>query len=1104
MVDDRIAGLRRTRSAPPRIQRRRIVAPLFGVAALTALPAVSTPAHSAESIPRAVEIARATEIPSCTIFVDAGAAEGGEGTADGPYATIAAAVEAAPAGAVICVAAGTYAEEIAPGEKHFTLAGGFQRGKAFRVRDSAKFVSKAQGNGTGSFLKISGDVAPQGDALTVVDGFEITGYSQAIVREFWEPQRFDLTNNYIHGNTCEDQKLAGAAFALAETSGNIKGNVIRNNACGRGGGGFLIDNTNKNTIVVSNNLVDRNSGTESDSAHGGGFYFFVNNLTVTGNLFTANSVTKWGGGLFIGAYTAGGQFTNAKLKYNVYMGNKAGSSGGGFFCDDGASCVSENELYVGNCGGNVLVDGGAEGSGPTTARFDRITSVGALTPDCNAPGIGFRVDTYEALVADTYTISNALFWGNADGQDLVGTCDKRCQRLKVSINHSMLKRGPDQGIKIKYGPNIVPPADPQFVAPDKGDYRLRPGSPAEGKGMPAGTDLGAFPKGSAESATAQVKATAAPPPAAPAGTSADDAEAPASKPAPRAEASSPPPDAGPRSADDARVKEAYDEAKSLGTIAAWRAFLNNFPEGFYADMAGAHLRSLGYEPGSGAPSPLGPAPPAPVPPKKSAAPAEAPAPQADQPSTSVGKGSAAAPVATIKAAPAVKRGAKFFGFPERFNRYYTDPGWKPAATIFAGPKGGGDGSVREKPATLADAVSRARPGTLIYVLRGAYKGGIEFTTEMSGTYDAPIVLFGERKVDNTSGVTVDCAVGDRKTCFNFEGANYIAVDGFELVGGIYGVRAIGLGFAASEHSRGVAILNNSGRDQDRDPFKTAQADWSVIENNLGIRAKKGDGHGIYVSGGSDWGIVRLNETHSNASSDLQINADPASTCEGVGVPYDDPRCDAFAGEGEGGQGASDYFLVEGNYCHRSEVGPNFTSLRRSMIRNNIFGPQTRHNASFWQETDNPKLGSSENRIFNNLFITTKRHALKFENNSGRNILGNNVLLGISIEGGKVTANPSALLTETDATSENNQYHSNVYVSGTFEGRKPGQDEMTLGDFEQSWFKAFPTGTSDPLDGFAPNAGAPFLDKGKATPDVPSDRFGTARRAPSDPGPIEVP
>ncbi len=261
-----------------------------------------------------------------------------------------------------------------------------------------------------------------------------------------------------------------------------------------------------------------------------------------------------------------------------------------------------------------------------------------------------------------------------------------------------------------------------------------------------------------------------------------------------------------------------------------------------------------------------------------------------------------------------------------------------------------------------------------------------------------------------------CCTSGRQTCFNLEAADYIAVDGFELIGGKYGVRAVGAGYPASEHSRGIAVLNCDGHDQDRDPILSGQADWAVWESNVAHGAKKDDGHGIYLSNGGDWNIVRFNETYGNLSSDFQINADPASTCAEPGIPFDDPRCDAYAGEGEGGQGASDYFLVDGNYFHHGLAnGPNFTSVRRSVVRNNIFGPQTRHNVSFWQETDNPKLGSSDNKILHNLFITTAKHGVKFEANSTRNEFANNVLLGVQTEGGKVTANPKALLMEVDDT-----------------------------------------------------------------------------------------
>ena len=90
--------------------------------------------------------------------------------------------------------------------------------------------------------------------------------------------------------------------------------------------------------------------------------------------------------------------------------------------------------------------------------------------------------------------------------------------------------------------------------------------------------------------------------------------------------------------------------------------------------------------------------------------------------------------------------------------------------------------------------------------------------------------------------------------------------------------------------------------------------------------------------------------------------------------------------------------------------------------------------SFWQETDNPKLGSSDNKILHNLFITTGRHGVQFKNNSTRNEFANNVLLGVRMNGGDVTANPSALLMEVDDTVGENIYRANLYVSGKLEGR----------------------------------------------------------------------
>ena len=437
----------------------------------------------------AVTTARATVVPGCTTFVDA-ATKGGDGSAQKPFATIAAAIDAAEPGAVICVAEGTYAETLKAGEKPFTLAGGFQRGQGFKVRDSAAYISKAVGDGSGAFLRID-DPGPKGKELTAVDGFEITGYSRGIVRDFYVSQRFDVTNNFIHGNTCAEEGAAGGGFSLTNVSGTIKGNVIQNNSCIRGGAGFLNDTTNENSVTIENNFVDGNSGTEAGAAHGGGLYFFGNTLTITGNLITNNRVTMWGGGLYIGAYKPGNQPTTATLSHNVYRGNRAGDSGAGFFCDDGATCKASHEIYDANCGGNILVDGGAEGSGPTIATFDHITSVNALGPACDAPGDGAFVDTTEALAADSYSFSNAIFWGNGDKHDLTTSCNTGCSKLKVKVSNSMMQAdNANLGVKVTMGAGMVAPADPLFVAPDQGDFSLQPNSPARAKGT-SGSDLGA-------------------------------------------------------------------------------------------------------------------------------------------------------------------------------------------------------------------------------------------------------------------------------------------------------------------------------------------------------------------------------------------------------------------------------------------------------------------------------------------------------------------------------------------------------------------------------------------------------------------------------------
>ncbi len=366
------------------------------------------------------------------------------------------------------------------------------------------------------------------------------------------------------------------------------------------------------------------------------------------------------------------------------------------------------------------------------------------------------------------------------------------------------------------------------------------------------------------------------------------------------------------------------------------------------------------------------------------------------------------------------------------------------------------------------------------------------------------MLFAERDQNGSTGVSMHCCETGRATCFNFEAANYVAVDGFELIGGRHAIRSVGADFDSSQHARGIAVLGCNAHDQSDDSFVSGHSDWAAWERNLAHDARK-SGHGFYITNGSDWNIIRLNEAYSNASPDLEVNADPKFVCAEADIELTDPRCDAYAGEGEGGRGASDYFLVDSNFTHDGKgSGPTFSSLRRSIVRNNIFGAPARHNVTFWQDTKNANLGSSDNKILHNLFFTTGGHAVKFEKSSTRNEFQNNVLVGVRTDNDKLLANPSALLMEVDTSSSGNTYRSNLYSSGQIKGRTLGEAETTRDDYAPGWFEGPLSGAGPKPDNFAPAADAPLLGAGALLADAPIDRGGQPRSNPVDLGPIERP
>jgi hypothetical protein len=173
-----------------------------------------------------------------------------------------------------------------------------------------------------------------------------------------------------------------------------------------------------------------------------------------------------------------------------------------------------------------------------------------------------------------------------------------------------------------------------------------------------------------------------------------------------------------------------------------------------------------------------------------------------------------------------------------------------------------------------------------------------------------------------------------------------------------------------------------------------------------------------------------------------------------------------------------------------------------VVKNNVFALPARHGVSFWQETDNPNLGSSSNLVAHNAFVTNvnNRQAVQFINDSTDNRFVNNVVVAVS-SGGQLLA--------TDGTTvDANTFESNAWISGSFGSEddapayEPGSGELRLTEFDADWFQAFPAAVEHDPAGFAPSTSAPWLDEGELLPEATTDHDGAARHAPVDLGPFE--
>jgi len=383
---------------------------------------------------------------AATLFVDAAAAPGGNGTAGAPFQTIQDGVDAAAAGDVVSVAGGTYATSSS------RLVGSVLRTAVVFMKDGVT----VQGTGAGLTV-IDGSSANTGvifDGLAVatIDGVTVqNGYFRGTSSSFEGGGGIlsyasspVITNATITGNravpygggilitgggnasldsvvlTANQGYDPGGAYARFGSGGGIavyraaatiQGSVLNGNFAGDEGGAIYSYNS---SLSLSTSTMGSN-----DASGGGALSVWYGEATITGGDISYNSAANWGGGVYasysqiridgvpmIGNQTQGeggaAYFWNsaATLTNSTLDGNDAAAEGGGI----GGYYRTRLVLAGGSISGN---QSGGEGGGMYLGGYSLLAINGAAITGNNAAGRGGGIYSYynQEIITNS-TISN--------------------------------------------------------------------------------------------------------------------------------------------------------------------------------------------------------------------------------------------------------------------------------------------------------------------------------------------------------------------------------------------------------------------------------------------------------------------------------------------------------------------------------------------------------------------------------------------------------------------------------------------------------------------------------------------------------------------------
>lgn len=364
------------------------------------------------------------------------------------YTTIQAAVAAASDMAVIKVAAGTYTDvhaivgeeeiitQVVYVDKTVTIQGGYTTDN-WTTPDPDANPTTLDAQGRGRALYIAGRIAPVIEGLRITGGYAAEDGGGVHVIQ----ATATLSDNHVFGNTASH----GGGLYLRASAATLRGNTVASNTADFGGGLYLQGGDAK----LSGNTIYANTAITA----GGGLLLWLNDkATLSGNTFTVN-VAKYGGGLCL-------HRSDAALTNNVVVDNQASDAGSGLYIW-GSSPRLLHTTIARNAGG--------EGSGVYITDYKgTYSNVGLVNTIVAIHKMGINV-----TAGNGATLNGTLWYGNTGG-DHGGD---------GAVN---------AGTRNYWG-------NPNFLAPDAGDYHISATSAAVDKvldiGAPVDMDGDQRPRG---------------------------------------------------------------------------------------------------------------------------------------------------------------------------------------------------------------------------------------------------------------------------------------------------------------------------------------------------------------------------------------------------------------------------------------------------------------------------------------------------------------------------------------------------------------------------------------------------------------------------------